>query len=76
MTNQAGFNDLPAPDGYVFAATSGSSRAHLSVSDEEQVLPLCGAGAESPQEFEFLPHEFEVCPACLQIADEASTRPI
>jgi hypothetical protein len=74
VTNPTEFTEGQPPDGYVFVATAGLRRAHLSVSDEPEILPLCGATAESPQEFEFLPHDFESCPACFRIAEEASTR--
>lgn len=76
MTHDATFNDIPAPDGFVYVAAPGLHEAHLSPEDESEILTLCGAPAESPVEFETLPHAFEVCPICLRIADEASNRPV
>jgi hypothetical protein len=56
MTHEAMFNDIPAPDGFVYVAAPGLHEAHLSPEDESEILTLCGAPAESPVEFETLPH--------------------
>ena len=75
MTQEESYNDLPAPEGYIFVADVPKKIAHLTVADEQGALTLCGAGDGSLEEFTFLPHVFQACGACLSIADEASTHP-
>lgn len=74
MTASGNSNDLPAPDGYVFAADIRAALAHLTAADEERALTLCGSAAGALEEFTYLPPALKVCSTCQRIADEASTR--
>jgi hypothetical protein len=75
VTEPRAFNDVPAPAGYIYLGDGPARLAHLAAADEDRALPVCGAGAGNYEEFTYLPHGFTTCPACLRIADEASSRP-
>lgn len=66
-------NDIAPPEGYLFLVERRGLLGHLSVSDEEQALPLCGVSGAGAEAVVNLPPAVSVCPTCLSIADEAST---